>query len=1002
MICSNCGRETRGQFCTSCGTRLGQVAPQPQHAQMAAAPHLGQAPYVQTHAAPHVQTTPHFRIHFTPRSFAAQNLPLIANRLESAYTVIAGTLGVDLHGAVIDVHLSELVVEYGGQRLGGGYAIPRRMQIHDVYVVDSPGESLERSLLILLLALALGDDREPPPMIVDGLQAVVMDRLSPSPMQEQTAAQLAELKTRGEMPQVSSLLFGPTKEAQAAYYPVAASFVEYLLNTYGLDRFKRFVHELDPNQPDVAAQAAFGHTIAQLDKAWNKTIKLTKPGGILRFIRMSLSHMRNYKLKVAEIIIYIALTVAFTIGMAKIQQFLFDRALAHRDLHALAVIMTILIVAFVVVSLAQLRQSYLLAYVSESVLKDMRLKMFALIQRLHPGYFQTTRTGDIMSRMTSDMAAIQNALTGSMAQGFRMMLTLVAAIVTIFLTDWKLAAVGMVGTPLFFLTTRYLGPAAARASKNRQRQLANSTSTLQENLGAQPVVKAFGLEDRMISDYSGALGSVFKASIRLTYLTGIYSLSANSVATGINLAVLGVGAWLVIGGHLTAGILVAFLGLMAQVIGPVQNLSSILQGFQQASGAMDRVDEMLKLEPAIKDAPNARPIPPLAHAIRLEKVTFGYTDAQTQIRDLTLTIPAGSSVALVGPSGCGKSTILNLIMRFYDPNEGRVTFDGVDIREATLQSVRGQMGVVFQDNVLFNFSIRENVRLGNLNATDEEVEAACRAAEIHDLIMSLPDEYDTVVGERGSRLSGGQRQRMAIARAILRNPAILILDEATSALDPRTEAAINETLIRIGRGRTTVSVTHRLSSVVNADRIYILDRGELVDQGTHDELLERGGLYANLWQEQGGAVAGGAKQAGVEVSHLKNIPMFAQLDPNLLASLAKRLLVERFPAGEEIIHAGDPGDKLYIVQRGQVEVLGSDPMGRERALALLREGDHFGEMALMYDAPRAATVRARTPTQVYSLSKVDFNGLLKAMPQLRQMIEQVMAQRMTANAAQPA
>jgi ABC-type multidrug transport system fused ATPase/permease subunit len=952
----------------------------------------------------------------TPRSFAAQNLPLISSRLESAYGVIAGMLGTDLHGAMVDVYLSELVVEYGGQRLGGGgYAIPRRMQIHDIYIVDSPGESLERSLLILLLALAQGDDREPAPLIVDGLHADIMQRLNPLPAGDQTLAQLVDAKNRNELPSVSSLLFGPAKGIQVLYYPVAVNFVGYLLQNYGIERFKRFVHELDPNRPDAAAQAVFGLSMAQLDKAWNKTIKLGRPGGILRFLKLSLFYMRGYKLKVAEIIIYICLGVAFVIGLAKVQQYLFDHALPHPanpgrpslgtvpgDSRALAAIMIGLIIAFVIVSLAQLRQSYVTAFVSESVLKEMRLKMFSLIQRLHPGFFQTTRTGDIMSRMTSDMAAIQNALTGSMAQGFRMILTLVAAVVTIFITDWKLAAIGILGTPLFFVTTRYLGPAAARASKNRQRQLAGATSDLQENLGAQPVVKAFGLEDRMVRDYSGALDKVFRSSIRLTYLTGLYSLSANSVATGINLAVLGVGAALVIGGHLTQGVLVAFLGLMAQVIGPVQNLSGILQGLQQASGAMDRVDEMLRVEPAIKDSPSAVPIAPLSQAIRLENITFGYIEGQTQLHDLNLVIPAGASVALVGPSGCGKSTILNMIMRFYDPDAGRVTFDGVDIREATIASVRGQMGVVFQDNVLFNISIRENIRLGNLDATDEDVEAACQAAEIHELVMSLPDEYDTVVGERGSRLSGGQRQRMAIARAILRNPTILILDEATSALDPRTEAAINETLVRIGRGRTTVSVTHRLSSVVNADRIYVLDRGALVEEGTHDELLEHGDLYAQLWQEQGGAVAGGAKQAGVEVSRLQNIPMFAQLDPTLLTALAKRLMIERFPAGEEIIHQGDPGDKLYIVQRGQVEVVASDLFGQARPLAALREGDYFGEMALLNDMPRAATVRARSPVQVYSLSKGDFTGLLNATPQLRDMMEHVMAERMVALAPRPA
>jgi ATP-binding cassette subfamily B protein len=340
---------------------------------------------------------------------------------------------------------------------------------------------------------------------------------------------------------------------------------------------------------------------------------------------------------------------------------------------------------------------------------------------------------------------------------------------------------------------------------------------------------------------------------------------------------------------------------------------------------------------------------------------------------------------------------LNLLMRFYEPGEGRVTLDGVDIREATLESVRGQMGVVFQDSVLFNISILENVRLGNLDASDEEVEEACRTAQIHDVIMSLPDEYDTPVGERGSRLSGGQRQRLAIARAVLRNPTILILDEATSALDSHTEAAINETLSLVGRGRTTVSVTHRLSSVVNAHHIYVLDAGELAQQGTHDELLDRGGLYARLWQEQGGAV-GSVDQAREEVSHLAAIPMFADLDAAHLGRLAARLVTERFSAGEEIIREGESGDRLYVVASGEVEVVGRDPLGSERPMAVLREGDYFGEIALLREAPRNATCRARTAVRAHTLAKVDFNALLESVPELREGVEQMITQRLASTA----
>jgi ABC-type multidrug transport system fused ATPase/permease subunit len=378
---------------------------------------------------------------------------------------------------------------------------------------------------------------------------------------------------------------------------------------------------------------------------------------------------------------------------------------------------------------------------------------------------------------------------------------------------------------------------------------------LQENLGAQAIVKAFGLQKRVIDDYSRNLNALFRSSLRLTFLAGIFGLSVNSIAYAIQLVVLGVGGWFVIGGNLTVGTLFAFLALMGQIIGPMQSISVILEAIQSASGAMERVNELLKAEPVIADKPSAQKLERLSQAIRFENVAFSYAQDQDQptLRSMSLEIPAGANVALVGTSGSGKSTLLNLLLRFYDPGQGRVAFDGMDLREVTLDSLREQIGIVFQDNILFNTSIRENIRLGNLSASDVEVEAAAKAAEIHELIMSMPQGYDTVVGERGSRLSGGQRQRVAIARAIIRNPAILILDEATSALDPQTEAEIDATLHRLAQRHTTVNVTHHLASTIKADRIYVIDQGVLVESGTHSELLERGGLYAKLSQEQSGA-----------------------------------------------------------------------------------------------------------------------------------------------------
>ncbi len=1018
MRCWSCERENRpgARFCATCGAGLGcpdcqaPLTPGQRFCTNCGrrAPVRG-AQTIVRRIDRKTQETPHFRIRYSSGSYAEQQIGMIAGRLESAFAALTGLLGITVQpNAKIDVHLADLLddpEQPGTPLAGGGFAVPERLEIREVYRADAPGDGLERSLVQVVLTMVAGGTPSLPALVQDGLLALVMQRQGRFPPDEQIETALGALKARGELPPLSTMLDGPAPGVQPAYVPAAAAFTGWLLAGFGPERFRDFVRRLPAGGSDAAARAAFGEPLAQLDKRWRKAIRVARPAGVMRFLRLSLHYLRPHRLKVAEIVVYIALAVAFGIGLQKIQQLIIDRALPAFDPFSGAILrpgdtgllfrlMGVLVAAFALVSLTSLRESYLLAWVSGKVLMDLRHRIFTNLQRLEPAFYQRVQTGDVLSRMTSDIDQVEFALTGALAQGLRVLLTLVAAVVTIVLFDWKLAAVALAGTPLLFVAGRWLGPAAARASFTRQERAAEVTATLQENLAAQPVVKAFNLQDRMITNYRRALENLFRASLRLTFLSGVFGLSANSVAVAIQLVVLGVGGYLATRGELTVGVLLAFLGLMGQIIGTMQGVSGILQAMQQATGAMERVEEVLRAQPAIQDAPTARPIPPLAHAIRFEGVSFSYTGEQQTLRNLNLTIPAGANVAIVGPSGCGKSTVLNLILRFYDPQEGRVLFDGVDIREVTLDSLRGQIGIVFQENFLFNTSIRENIRLGNPAASDAQVEAAAKAAEIHDMIMAMPQGYDTVVGERGGRLSGGQRQRLAIARAILRNPTVLLLDEATSALDPRTEAAITETLDRLSRGRTTIAVTHRLSSVVNADQIYVFDRGMLAEQGTHDELLQRNGLYARLWQEQGGYVIGaGVQYVGVEAARLQGVPLFAQLDGDLLAALAQRLAVERYPAGDVIVNEGEPGDKLYVIHKGQAEVLAYDPAGNQRHLAVLREGDYFGEVALLYDVPRTATIRALTPVQLFSLSKEDFNILLSAVPGLRDQLERTISQR---------
>jgi len=945
---------------------------------------------VQRETAAGVRQTSHFRIAYEPGSFGERQLDVIETRLERFWHGIADLLELQ-SGEMIAVSLLDHLPDPAGPgHTATGMIVPQTREIRIVFRSDSPGVDLETLALRVVLRGLI--DRPPVPFLFDGLLACITRQL-PGASAADSVSSLTAAEQTGQLPPLMAM-FGGSRPATARIYPVAAfSFVDFLIRRYGAARFKQFLSLLAPGHGPEAVQTAYGRTMRELESEWRKELGVTEGGGVIRFVRLLAPYVRPYRLRVAETTVYILISVAFSIGFARAQGILMDRALIPRDAHALGVIVAILAGAFVIAILAQLRASYVVATVSGHVLTDLRMRMFALVQRLDLGFFHRMDTGDILTRMTDDLDQVQSGLPVILAQGLRMGLTVVVALITIFSLNWRLALLSLFTVPLLVLSGRFFGPRAAAASVHRQRILARSVNTLQEDLRAQPVIKGFGLEGWVITRYAENIQQLFQSGVRLVFISGVSGATLVSIGSLTQLGVMGIGGYLVVQRQLTPGTLVAFLALMSQVIGPMQNLSGVLQTVQQASGSMERVQQLLDAKPRVMDAPDARQLQRVNRAIRLDDVSFSYTGAELNLSHINLTIPAGTTVALVGPSGCGKSTLLNMIMRFYDPDSGVVEFDGIDSRAATVESLRGQMGVVFQDSFLFNISIRENIRLGKPGASDAEVEAAAREAEIHETIEGLPEGYNTAVGEGGGELSGGQRQRVAIARAIIRNPAVLLLDEATSALDVRTEAAISATLARIGAGRTTINVTHRLATIAGADHIAVIDHGAIVEEGTHAELLIKQGVYAGLWQEQMALVEEGAPPGEARLARLRSIPIFGQLPEPLLASLAGELYVERYRAGGTIIEQGDVGDALYIIRKGQVEVTATDQTGVKRRLAVLGEGQHFGEIALLHDVPRTATIQARTPVEVYVLDKDGFAALLAAEPDLGPTLERIIAER---------
>ncbi|MSR83435.1 MAG: ABC transporter ATP-binding protein, partial [Candidatus Latescibacteria bacterium] len=411
------------------------------------------------------------------------------------------------------------------------------------------------------------------------------------------------------------------------------------------------------------------------------------------------------------------------------------------------------------------------------------------------------------------------------------------------------ALVAMLVLPMCMLGPRIFAPRAAGASYHRRQFEAGLTSNLQEQLVSQPAVKAFSLEARAQGIFAEHNVLLAGSCLCLGFFSALVERSAGIGIVLLQVVIMGVGAYMAYGGQLSIGSLAAFQTLFVNLSYSLSYVTQYVPNLAQAIGGMIRIDELLAEMPRVQDSPHALPLPRLQEQICIRGVVFSYGGEQRSLDEVDLVVKKGQSVAFVGESGSGKSTLLSLILRFYDPTAGSVEFDGQDLRQVTQASLRGHLGVVFQESFLFDLTMRENIRLGRPDATDAEVEEAAKAAEIHEFILGMPQGYETPVGERGGRLSGGQRQRLAIARAVLRDPDILLLDEATSALDPATEAAVNATLARLGKGRTLISVTHRLSSVVGMDRIFVLRQGKVVEQGNHKQLLNQEGYYYQLWND---------------------------------------------------------------------------------------------------------------------------------------------------------
>ena len=563
-----------------------------------------------------------------------------------------------------------------------------------------------------------------------------------------------------------------------------------------------------------------------------------------------LSYIKPYLHILSIALLCTMLAAAGNLYLPWIFRDMIDKVLNAKDYYMLNVISASIVVIFLLRGIFLYGQNYVMSYVGQHVIIDIRSEVFRKLQRLSMSFYDKNKTGTIMSYVTNDVNALQGAMVDNTIELVTEGIILIGSVCAMIYLDWKLTLFTILTFPVVLYFMNYFGKKIRRSGGQIQEATADITSVLQESVSSARVVKSFVREQYEIERFERENEANLKANLKnAKYMATLTPTIEFVAALGVTL-ILWYGGNNVIAGETTAGSLVAFLAYAVNISNPIKRITRVSGNIQKALAAAQRVFDVLDLREEVRNLPDAKVLPAVTGNVSFEHVTFSYNTGDEILHDLSFTAKPGQAIGLVGPSGAGKSTVASLLPRFYDCDAGTIRIDGTDIRHVTLDSLRNQVGIVPQETILFNGSVYDNILYGRLDATKEEIEAAAKAANAHDFIMELPEGYNTMLGDRGVNISGGQRQRIAIARAILKDPRILILDEATSALDTESERVVQEALNRLMVGRTSIIIAHRLSTIKNADRILVLDKGKLVEDGTHEELMVKNGLYAHLYQIQ--------------------------------------------------------------------------------------------------------------------------------------------------------
>ena len=592
-----------------------------------------------------------------------------------------------------------------------------------------------------------------------------------------------------------------------------------------------------------------------------------KPGTIKRIF----SYGKPYQIQIAIFLITVVVEAVLIISTPLLLREIIDKGVIPRNAGLITQLALLVGLLAVVDALINIFGRWYSARIGEGLIYDLRSQVFAHVQRQSIAFFTRTQTGALISRINSDVMGAQQAFTGTLSGVVSNVVSLVLVVTTMLFLSWQITLISLLLLPLFLLPTKWVGRRIQALTRDAFDLNASMSSTMTErfNVSGALLVSLYGKPDKEEKFFRNRARKVADIGIQTPMLNRIFFVGITSVAAIATAFAYGIGGHLAISGTLTVGTLLALTALLARLYGPLTALSNVRIDVMTALVSFERVFEVLDLAPMIVDRAGAQPLTSRSVDIEFKQVSFTYPradqislasleaaakpetiDSGEVLKDISFTAPAGTMTAIVGPSGAGKTTISALLPRLYDVTSGAITFNGRDIRDLTIQSLRDSIGVVMQDAHLFHETIADNLRYAKSDATDAELIAACKAAQIWSLIDSLPNGFDTVVGERGHRLSGGEKQRLAIARLLLKAPTVVILDEATAHLDSENESLVHEALKEALRGRTSLVIAHRLSTVMEADQILVLDHGTIIERGKHEELIKRGGLYSELFLRQ--------------------------------------------------------------------------------------------------------------------------------------------------------